>query len=220
MEPDGVRILEFRTVSTDVLQAFASSKPHVSPAAIIASFKGRLQYLVRREIPRAFRRNYRIESVGAANAATLDGYVGSQATHHPMADPRVQQQFLQLQFHDASTDLGQIQYSSSGQFLHNLHLVLENAEGWRECREPVLVATREMIIRSSVAKQFRLARIGLVSNHLHITVGCGIQDAPETVALSYLNNLAFVHGVRPIFKFSYYVGTFGNYDRDAIRRNL
>jgi REP element-mobilizing transposase RayT len=125
-----------------------------------------------------------------------------------------------LQFHDTDVDLGQTQTSSSGQFVHNLHVVLENTEGWHEWREAILLATRDMIIRSSRAKGFRLSRIGLVSNHIHIAVGCAVTDDPQTVALGFLNNLAYVQEMRPVFKFSYFVGTFGEYDRQAIRRRL
>jgi hypothetical protein len=35
-----------------------------------------------------------------------------------------------------------------------------------------------------------------------------------------MNNLAYVQGMKPMFRFSYYVGTFGPYDRGAIRRGL
>ena len=43
-------------------------------------------------------------------------------------------------------------------------------------------------------------------------------DFPESVALSLLNNLAYAQGMTPAFRFSDYVGTFGRYDRNAIRR--
>jgi REP element-mobilizing transposase RayT len=219
-ELDGVRILECRVCSTETVQVLVSSQPPVSPAAIVASVKGRLQYLVRHRFPRAFHRNYLIESVGAANAETLDRYVAKQPRRHPMADARTQQRIQALQYHDPAVDLADIRTSSSGQFLHNLHLVLENAEGWHDCREESLFKMREMIVRSSSAKQYRLARVGLAANHIHIILGCDITDSPQTVALGFLNNLAFAREMRPIFKFSYYVGTFGRYDRQAIRNNL
>ena len=75
-----------------------------------------------------------------------------------------------------------------------------------------------MVVRASASKGWRLARIGLLSNHLHILLGCSMTDSPESVALSLLNNLAYAQGMTPAFRFSYYVGTFGRYDRNAIRR--
>jgi hypothetical protein len=43
-----------------------------------------------------------------------------------------------------------------------------------------------------------------------------IQDSPMEVALVLLNNMAFTQGMKPIFRSSFYVGTFGEYDRGAI----
>jgi REP element-mobilizing transposase RayT len=87
-------------------------------------------------------------------------------------------------------------------------------------REEVLAAMRDMIIRDSRAKSYRLSRIGLVSNHLHVTLGCNMTDSPLCVGLGLLNNLAFVNDMKAVFKYSFYVGTVGNYDRHAIRRKL
>jgi hypothetical protein len=97
---------------------------------------------------------------------------------------------------------------------------LENADGWHEVREDVLAAMRDMIVRASSAKGYRLSRIGLVSNHLHVTLGCHMTDSPLRVGLGLLNNLAFVNDMKAVFKYSFYVGTVGNYDRQAIRRKL
>ncbi len=119
-EPDGVRILDQRLARPELVQFFLSSRPEVAPSRIIRSVKGRVQYLLRDRCPRAFRRNYRIESVGTANARSLSKYLDGQTKHHPMADPRVQNRLDGLQFHDPSVDLERVRYSSHGQFIHNL----------------------------------------------------------------------------------------------------
>ena len=220
VEPDGVRILEHRLVRPNVLQFFLSSRPDVCPADVVRSIKGRLQYLVRAQLPRAFRRNYRIESIGSANLETMGNYVASQVDHHPMADSRVREMLDCLQYFDPATRLDEIQYSSAGQFICNLHLVFENAEGCHEIREGVLAVMRDMVIRASRAKRYRLSRIGLVSNHLHVTLGCRMTDSPLGVALGFMNNLAFVNDMKAVLKYSFYVGTLGNYDRQVVRRQL
>jgi hypothetical protein len=51
-------------------------------------------------------------------------------------------------------------------------------------------------------------------------MGCGLNESPEEAALSYLNNLAHVEGMRPVYQYGYYVGTFGEYDLNAVRRRL
>jgi hypothetical protein len=48
-------------------------------------------------------------------------------------------------------------------------------------------------------------------------MGCGISHAPFDVALSFLNNLAFAHGMQPIYRSSFYVGTFGRLNLSALR---
>lgn len=220
VEPDGVRILEHRILQPHVLQFFLSSQPTASAADVVRSIKGRLQYVLRSQLPRAFRRNYRIESVGSANLETIDDYVASQMDRHLMGDQRIQERLAGLQYFDPSVNLGEIRYSNAGQFIANLHVVLENAGGWHEVREQVLSAMRDMIVRASQAKQYGLSRIGLLSNHLHLTLGCDITHSPMQVGLGFLNNLAFVNDMKPVFKYSFYLGTVGIYDRQAIRRQL
>jgi hypothetical protein len=58
----------------------------------------------------------------------------------------------------------------------------------------------------------------LLPDHPHATLACGFEQSPEEVALGYMNNLAFAHGMKPLFCGSFYVGTFGQYDMGAIRR--
>jgi len=38
------------------------------------------------------------------------------------------------------------------------------------------------------------------------------------VVLKLMNNLAFVHSMKPVYQFSAYVATFGEYDQRALRR--
>jgi hypothetical protein len=41
---------------------------------------------------------------------------------------------------------------------------------------------------------------------------------PGEVALSYMNNLAYAQGMSEVFRYSYFVGTFGEYDLGVIPR--
>lgn len=219
-ESDAVRILEFQITSPNVAQFLVSTRPEMSPSDIVRSIKGRWQYILRSQHPSAFRRNYFLSSVGDANSETLNGYVGRQVARHPMADDRVSAKLVMLQFHDRTVNLGEEQMGSHGKFVYGLQIVVENALGWNEIHDEVLAGSREMIVRAAASKGWKLARIGLLSNHIHILLGCSMSDSPASVALSLLNNLAFVQGMAPAFRFSYYVGTFGRYDRNAIRQAI
>ncbi|MFO1004083.1 MAG: hypothetical protein U0936_27515 [Planctomycetaceae bacterium] len=76
---------------------------------------------------------------------------------------------------------------------------------------------RSIVIGAARKKDWRLSRIGILSNHLHILPGAAVTESPQSVALSLMNNIAYVYSMTPVLKFSYYAGTFGGYDRGAIR---
>jgi REP element-mobilizing transposase RayT len=219
-ETDGVRILEQRLKAANVVQLLVSTRPETAPAQALRSVKGRLQYLIRDEIPKAFHRNYRLESVGSARQDVVAQYVAQQRAHHPMADPRVQERFAQYQIRCPEVDLTQLRTTAHGQFLYNLHLVLVHAERWHEVGDGPLTATRDMIRKVCRTRGYRLSQAGIVADHLHLTMGCDVTQAPQEVALCLLNNLAYVQGMRPIYQYGFYVGTFGNYDLGAIRQAL
>jgi REP element-mobilizing transposase RayT len=219
-EPDGVRILEHHAVSEDVSQFLLSTKPHVAASDAIRSVKGRLQYLLREDIPRCFHRNYSLTSVGSANVEAIEDYVGTQIEHHRPADPHVQELLRKYQFHDPQIDLTQRRRSASGEFIYNLHLVLVRKDRMVDIREESLCELHNSVRQIADKKQHLLSRIGLALDHLHITIGCDVSEAPLSVGLSYLNNLAFRQSMAAVFQFGFFVGTFGPYDLQAIRRSL
>ncbi len=107
-----------------------------------------------------------------------------------MADERVQQALAAVQFSETTVDLGQVRRSSHGEFIYNLHLVLVHDERWHEIRPEVLESIQSMIVRASKKKDHLLSVVGLLSDHVHMTLGCSLTESPLDVALGYLNNLA------------------------------
>jgi REP element-mobilizing transposase RayT len=220
VERDDVRILEHHACGPSTCQFFISTRPPVAPAAIVKSVKGRLQHLLGDRIPRAFRRNFSLTSVGEARREVVEAYVANQLGHHRMADERMQIRLTEFQLRFPEADLAEPQFSSHGRYIYNLHLVLVHDGRWSDADEERLAKSCEMYIKAARKKRHRLSRLGLLSDHLHATLGCGYDESPEEVALSYLNNLAFVHGMKPVYQFGYFVGTFGEYDLMAVRRAL
>jgi REP element-mobilizing transposase RayT len=218
VERDGVRLLESRFHQPGVWLFLLSTLPQVAPPQIVKSVKGRLQHLVRASAPKAFRRNFSLTSVGDARREVVESYVASQLGHHPMADPRVEARFKDFQVVFPDVDPSAEQFSSHGRYVYALHLVLVHERRWREIRENYLSITRDMFFKVTRKKGHRLSRLALLADHLHATLGCAFEESPEEVALAYMNNLAFAHGMKRLFCESYYVGTFGQYDTGAIRR--
>jgi REP element-mobilizing transposase RayT len=217
---DSIRILECHQPSQSTAQFFLSTQPQLSPADTARSIKGRLQYLLRDSIPQLWRRHYSISSVGSAKNEVVQNYVGRQVQHHPLADEKVVERLLQFQFHDPSVDLTVLRSSAHGRFSHNLHLVLENTNHLCDVREDWLSVSRAMLIAACRKKGWPLSRVGMVANHLHALLGCDVTESPRDVALSLMNNLAYAHGMKPVYERSFYVGTFGAYDEQAIRRSV
>jgi REP element-mobilizing transposase RayT len=216
LEPDGIRLLGHRFESPDTSQFAISTQSHVTPLLVVQRVKGRLQHLGRGRWPKAFRGNYALRSFGHVTREVVERYVAGQVDHHPMADPRVVERLRRYQVVNDDVDLAQPQRTSQGLFWHNLHVVLVHRERWMEIREDVLRGIQEMIVSASRAKGYLLSRAGILPDHVHLTLGCPIDVAPVDVALGFLNNLAYVHGMRPLFQFGGFVGTFGEYDSRVV----
>jgi len=217
-EKDGVRILEYRLVNTSTNQFLLSTRPEISPGNAIRSVKGRLQYLVRQQNPRAFKANYSIKRVGSAKYDQVEHYLDDQLLHHRMADPTVQEIIAAYQIDDFSVDLKKVRRSAHGEYLYNLHLVLVHTERDREIRKNRLAKTNEGIRHIAQKKGHLLFKARILSDHIHLMLGCDVKESPVDVGMGYLNNLAFIHGQTLVFESGFYVGTFGEYDLGAIRK--
>ena len=216
-EAEGVRVLRHRFERPDLSLFLVSTRPHVPAHAIPKSVKGRLQYLVRDRLSKAFQRNYALRSIGSTTRDTLDHYLAAQLEHHPLADPRMEERFAHYQIHNPEIDLSQPRQTAHAVNWYNLHVVLVHAERWREIRDELLQKVHAMLLRSSTAKGHLLARAAILPDHFHLMLGCQVEESPQQVMLSYLNNLAYVWGMRPIFQFGGFVGTFGEYDLGAVQ---
>jgi REP element-mobilizing transposase RayT len=133
-----------------------------------------------------------------------------------MADPRIQKRFAKYQIAHPEVDLSQPQTTSHGVYWYNLHIVLVHRERWTEVREGVLQRLHAMIRKASEAKGYRLSRAGILADHVHLVLGCPIEAPPDEVVLGFLNNLAFVHGMTPIYQYGGFVGTVGEYTTEAM----
>ena len=148
-EPDGIRILEHRFVSPTCSQFLASTLPETKPSLIIKSIKGRLQYLVRKDRPRPFQRNYDLRSVGSTQLKKAEYYIAHQLEHHSRDDASL----VDIQFSDPEVHLSQPRYTAHGRYTCNLHLVFARAVRESEPSLEKLIAVREIVRKASSKKQ-------------------------------------------------------------------
>jgi REP element-mobilizing transposase RayT len=170
-ELDGVRVLEHRLVDERMSQFLLSTKPAVSPHALVRAVKGRLQYLVRGERPKVFQRNYCLRSVESVTREGVEKYVGAQAGRHSMADPRVQAMFQRNQFCNPHVDSSRPREGHHAIYWYNLHIVLVHTERFREVCEERIAAARAMIVGVCEKQGYLLSHAGIVSDHVHLTLG-------------------------------------------------
>jgi REP element-mobilizing transposase RayT len=216
-EVDGIPILRHRFVGVKTSQFLLSTTPHVAPLQIVQRVKGRLQYAVKRSRPKALKGNYAIRSVGKITRQTVEEYVAGQVQHHRFADDKFAERLKRLQFVDPAVKLDEPRWTSHGCYWYNLHVVLVREARSGEWRDDVLESVRSMILRSSRAKDYQVSRIGILPDHLHLVLSCPIQESPAEIVVGFLNNLAYVNGMRPVFQFGAFVGTVGEYTTGAVK---
>lgn len=220
LEADGIRLLELHFATPSRPQLYVSTKPFVAPSDVARLVKGRWYYLLRDRFPKLWQRHYSISSVGEAKCDVLQNYLSRQLEHHRVSDERAINLLTEFSVHQPKIDLKTLRSSGHSKYSHNLQIVFENDGRLADIRPESLALTQSMFLAACLKKGWLLARLALVTNHLHSLIGCGINDNPRTVALSLMNNVAFAHGMKPLFASSYYVGTFGAYDHGAILNSL
>jgi hypothetical protein len=133
-----------------------------------------------------------------------------------MADNRVEELLRKYQIHHPEIDLSQPRHSLRAIFWYNLHVVISNEPGLLTIDEATLQFLTEAIEWISERDGRTLSRGAIVPNHVHLTLGCKLEESPEDVALSYMNGLADACGGKRIYRYGYYVGTFSEYDLGVI----
>ncbi len=217
-EQDGIRILQHQFTPPSASQFLVSTQTHVAPLIVAQRVKGRLQHLLQPTTTHPFRRNYAIRSIGSTRREKLEQYLATQLEHHQLADERFSERFRPYQIHNATVDLSSPCETTHARYWYNLHIVIVNEARYFESCEKALASLCKMIRDASTAKRHRLSRAAVLPDHLHLTIGCRLEESPADVALSYMNNLAFASGMKSVFKYSYYVGTFSEYDLGVIPR--
>ncbi|MGB2824656.1 MAG: hypothetical protein WBF17_27020, partial [Phycisphaerae bacterium] len=139
-------------------------------------------------------------------------YVATQHVHHRMADPETQKLLQRFRIVRSEVDLSKPRTTGHSSFWYSLHLVFVNDGRFGETDVEVLERIGETIARAAEERGHLLSRAAVLADHMHLTLGCSPPEAPCDVALCYMNNLAFACGMRAIFRFSAYVGTFGEYN--------
>ncbi len=213
---DEIKILSCRQPTELMTQFALSTLPSHSPLFIIQRLKGRLQYAVREQCPKALRPHYAIRSFGTQEREVIEAYIAKQPTKHPMATERAQQIFEDLLYCDPTVDLSVARSTAHGTYWHNLHVVLVHEDRWRDVHIERLKKMHEIILKTAAKHECRISRFAILADHLHVAMSCSLESSPEEIVLAMMNNVAWVYGMKPVLCYSTFMGTFGEYDQRVV----
>lgn len=214
---DGIRLLDVQWADQK-LAILTSSTPEISPTFLAARIKGRLQHALRNNgTPTKFSRKLSVSTVGHNRRDEVEFYVRNQVEREPWADPQFKEFLRQFTVTSNTVDLSTPTATDSGRYWYNLHLVLVIRDRAKITNEDWLETLRDTTLRIAEARQDRISALSVMPDHLHIALRGHIQRSPQEIALSYMNNLAHVLQMNALWQPSYYVGSFGEYDMNALR---
>jgi putative transposase len=180
----GYHLLE-SNISPTVVRSLVSLKPHDSPSRVTGIVRGNLSKSLRERwgMRDIWSRGAFFRSVGTVTGDVIRQYVAQQFSHHGVTSER----FALAQFHDPY-DAAQVRSDSHARFEYNVHVVL--VTDWRvPFLDPeVAEALVEYWRRVCDKKRWVVWDIEVVSDHAHLYLGLRPVDAPQSVALSLMNN--------------------------------
>jgi REP element-mobilizing transposase RayT len=147
----------------------------------------------------------------------VEAYVRDQVANEELADERFREMLHSFTVVDPQVDLSVPTETNSGRYWYNLHLVLVVSQRYRIGEPATLARIRDTVVRICTKKGHAASTVAVLPDHLHLALRGAIEQAPEAIALSFLNNLAYALDQRPWWQAGYYAGTFGEYGMAAVR---
>jgi REP element-mobilizing transposase RayT len=216
-EKDGLRVLE-SSLAPKQIQLTLSTTPQVAPVTLAGRVKGRLQHHCRQSgTPIDFSRKLAVRSLGDPARTQVEAYIRNQVPQEALADERFREMLTAFTVVNPEVDLSGPTETNSGRYWYNLLLVLVVSERYRIGEAATLAKIRDTAWRICTKKGYAVSTLAVLPDYLHLAVRGAIEQSPEEIALSFLNNLAYVLDQRPWWQAGYYAGTFGEYSIAAVR---
>lgn len=217
-EQDGLRVLEYRC-SNALLQILFSTRPDIAPQLLASRAKGRLDHAARqRGAPLDFSRKLSVTSVGDNTREDIEIYIARQVVKESFADRRFEEQLAPLTMQFPELDLSQPTETVRGRYWYNLHLVLVVARHDRLLDVALLTRLRDATLQIAKKKQHAVAQLAVMPSHVHVALRALPEVSPLDIVYAYQNNLAHMLECGRLWAETYYVGTFGEYSMQAVRR--
>ncbi len=192
----------------------------MSPTFFVGRVKGRLQHALRvAGKPTSFSRKVSFRTIGENKRAQVEEYIVNQVPKEHFVDDRFAEMLQSFTQTNNSVRLQEPTETISGRYWYNLHVVLVTESRMRFTDKQSLTLIGDTCDRIAAKKSFAVSRRSVMPDHLHLSLRGDINQSPQDIALAYMNNIAFAFGQKAVFRPSYYVGTFGEYDMGAVRQH-
>ena len=181
--------------------------------------KGRLDHAIRtagETLP--FSRKVALRAVGDNTREDIEGYIRQQVAQERFVDPQFSEMLSQFTVAVNEVDLSQPSETARGRYWFNLHVVLVTDQRYRFTDEKTLQQLFDGVFRIARNKEHLISSLSVMPDHVHIALRPKIDEKPAQVARSYQNNLAYFLNRGRIWEDSFYVGTFGEYTTQAVRK--
>ena len=210
-------LLESHAWSSDSIQLTVAAMPDQAPVWISQRLKGRLDHALRqRATPVAFSRKVSLRAIGHNRTLVVEQYVRDQLAHVDLADPKYRATLAEVAIHNPAVDLAEPAASSHGRYWYNLHVVFVVADRYRVGGRGFLDRLRARVISLAADQGCALKRVAIMPDHMHVALRGNPTLSPDTIALGLQNASAEAAGCR-FWEHAFYVGTFGEYDKEAVR---
>lgn len=207
---DGLK-LEKYLIKDDKIQILFYAKHNIAPITFVSRIKGRLQHALRQaDTPIKFSRKVAFRSLGDNISTVVAGYLEKQVSKDDFADPRFRKHMEQYTVINDNVDLATPCATTRGRYWYNLHLVLVTDGRYRFIKEEKLSTLRDGCIKISKKKNYRLKGVAIMPDHIHLALGVPPKYSAADVALSFMNNLAWLMKNR-VWQNGYYIGSFSEY---------
>ena len=164
-----------------------------------------------------FSRKVAFRSLGENTSEIVSQYLRGQVGKEDLADPRYREILRQFTVRRDDVRLEEPTETNSGRYWYNLHIVLVVAGRDRITNPVILSAMRDAAFETTDAEGHRMASFALMPDHVHMAIRGNLEHTPQEIALAFQNSLARAAGCR-VWQDGYYVGTFSEYELDAVRR--
>lgn len=220
-EQSGINLLTSKQRENTILAAFEVT-PEISPVDFCRKIKGLLSRQFRvNGVNVNFSRSVSFRSLGHNTTEIVNQYVKNQILKEDLADENFREQLKKYTLWDCQRDLSWASSTHYGLYWYNLHLVIVvAARNIRIAEYETFDKIKSVLPRIADKNGCEIAHFAVVPDHIHISLAGNPKMTPFEIGLSFLNNLAYSMKVGKCWREDFYVGTFSEYDLEALKNKI